>query len=85
MTTPMHVYRELAVKHGKIDPAEPGAVNRFFEKDVYSLSKITQLRIISTLFRHIGDKPEEYPYEEIQEEIPFPNPANYKRADARKS
>jgi len=41
MTMPMHVYRDLAVKYGKIDPDAPRAVNRFLEKNVYNLSRFT--------------------------------------------
>jgi hypothetical protein len=81
----MHVYRDLAVKYGKIDPDDPGAVNRFFEKDVYNLSRFTRLRIIVTLFRHIGDQPEAVNFDILDkdEDVPLPDPANYKRADTR--
>lgn len=85
MTTSMHVYRDLAVKYGNIDPDEPGAVNRFFEIDVYNLSRFTRLRIIVTLFRHIDDHQcEDVCFDISDEDVPLPNPANYKRADARR-
>jgi len=83
MTTPMHVYRDLAVKYGQIDPDDPGAVNRFFEKDVYNLSRFTRLRIILTLFRHIGGQAEAVDFDILDEDVPLPDPANYKRADTR--
>lgn len=83
MTMPMHVYRDLAVKYGKIDPDAPRAVNRFLEKNVYNLSRFTWLRIIVTLFRHIGDQPEAVDFNILDEDVPFPDPANYKRADTK--
>jgi len=83
MTTPMHVYRDLAVKYGKIDPDDPGEVNCFFEKDVYNLSRFAQLRTIVTLFKHIGDQPEAVDFNILDEDVPFPDPANYKRADTK--
>jgi len=80
----MHIYRNLAVKYGNIDPSDIEAVNRFFEKDVYNLSKFTRLRIIATLFRHNGDRPESISFGMIDKDVPLPDPANYKRADTRK-
>jgi len=83
----MHFYRDLAVKYGNIDPDDIDAINRFFEKDVYNLSKFTRLRIIATLFRHNGDRPDPMSFDlpdDDDEDVPAPNPANYKRADSKK-
>jgi len=84
MTTPMNVYRELAIQYGDIDADDPNAVNRFFESGVYSLDDKTRLTILESLFSRMDDVAalDEIP-EILDEQVPLPDPANYQRADAK--
>ena len=82
MATPMSLYEELAIEYGNIDTEDPNAVNRFYESDVYALPEETRLTIIETLFA----KREEITRVDVipkivDEQVPFPNPRDYQRAD----
>jgi len=57
MTTPMNVYKELAIQYGDIDPEDSEAVNHFFETDVYKLSEETRQTIIDALFSRMDESP----------------------------
>jgi len=85
MTTPMSVYKDLAIQYGNINTDDPDAVNRFFETDVYALPEEIRLRIIRSLFKHLNDDGSEENIPEIpHENIPLPDPANYQRADSKR-
>lgn len=83
MTTPMSVYKDLAIQYGNINTEDSDAVNRFFEQDVYSLPLEKRLEIIDILFKRVKDEEsiQEAPVI-IDEHVPFPNPDNYERADS---
>jgi len=51
MTTPMHVYEELAAQYGNVDANDSDAVNRFFETEIYELPEETRLAIIEMSFQ----------------------------------
>jgi len=83
MATPMSAYEELAIEYGSIDTQDPNAVNRFFESDVYALPEETRLTIIEKLFAKMEEASLVDVIPEIADEhVPFPNPSDYRRADA---
>lgn len=86
MTTPMNVYKELAMQYGDINTDDPKAINRFFESDVYELPEETRLSIIDALFARMDEMPEPSQFIDMaeDEDVPPPNPANYQRADAKR-
>ena len=59
MTTPMHIYAELAEKYGQVDPKDNNAVNDFFETGVYKLSQSDREDIVDILFSNV-DTPSKY-------------------------
>ena len=83
MTTPMNVYAKLAAEYGGVDVTDKDAVNDFFETGVYELSEEVRMEIIEKLFAGMDSNDELTPEDlEINmDDVPLPNPSNYKRRD----
>jgi hypothetical protein len=79
----MEIYTEIAVKYGEINTDDPNAVNRFFENDVYLLPEKTRLKIIDALLSQVGEISQGNVAKMEHEEVPFPDPGNYVRADSQ--
>ncbi len=58
MATPMHVYAELAARHGKIDPTDEKAVDHFFIQVAPTLSEEVQREIMHELIARDGESSE---------------------------
>lgn len=58
MATPMHVYAEIAARHGKVNPTDEEAVDRFFAEEVPTLSEEVQREIMNELLARDGESPE---------------------------
>lgn len=55
MSTPMHVYNEIAARYG-VDPADDDAVDRWFEEEAAKLPEDEQAAIGRELLERDGEQ-----------------------------